>query len=591
MRELFALNKYFLKYKYRFVSGVVFVILANIFAVLPPVVIRTVLDQMYDSITLYNLVNDTALSGTYVSMVMNVVITGGILLIAFALIRGIFMFFMRQTIIVMSRHIEYDQKNEIYDQYQKLDTAFFKTHQTGDLMSRISEDVSRVRMYTGPAIMYTLNLIVLTIMCVWGMFRVNWELSLYALFFLPLLAYSMIKVNAIINFRSGKIQAQLGKLTAMAQESFSGIRVIKSYVQEETVQNDFDRASGAYKESNIALSKVEAMYTPLMGLFIGLSLIVTILVGGRMVINNEITVGNIAEFIVYITMLTFPVSTLGWTSSMVQRAAASQKRLNDFLKIVPELQEPEQGYAEKLRGKIEFRNISFVYPHTGIRSIDKLDLTIEAGEKVAIIGRTGSGKSTLAHLILRMYDPNEGDILIDGRPLRQWDLSSLRGQISYVPQDVFLFSDTINANIAFGSEDETGTDTRAAARTAHIDKEIRSLKDQYHTVVGERGVMLSGGQKQRVSIARALAKPHSVLIMDDSISAVDNTTEHFILNNLEQKLRSQTVVIITHRLFKSWHFDKIIVMEDGKIAEQGSHETLMQKRGFYYEMYQYQMQQ
>lgn len=590
MRELFALNKYFLKYKYRFGWGIFFVILANIFAVLPPVVIRTILDQMYDSITFYNLVKDTALSGTYVSMVMNVVITGGISLIAFALIRGIFMFFMRQTIIVMSRHIEYDQKNEIYDQYQKLDTAFFKTHQTGDLMSRMSEDVSRVRMYTGPAIMYTMNLIVLTVMCVWGMFRVNWELSLYALFFLPLLAYSMIKVNAVINTKSGKIQTQLGKLTAMAQESFSGIRVIKSYVQEETVQSDFEQASKDYKDSNISLSKIEAMYTPLMGLFIGLSLIVTILIGGRMVINNEITVGNIAEFIVYITMLTFPVSTLGWTSSMVQRAAASQKRLNDFLKIRPELQGPENGYAEKLKGKIEFRNISFIYPHTGIRSIDKLDLSIEPGEKVAIIGRTGSGKSTLAHLMLRMYDPNEGDILIDGKPLKDWDLSSLRSQISYVPQDVFLFSDTINANIAFGSDDEAGTDTRKAAETAHIHREIMSLKDQYDTVVGERGVMLSGGQKQRVSIARALAKPHSVLIMDDSISAVDNNTEQFILNNLERDLDSRTVVIITHRLFKSWHFDKIIVMDDGRIAEQGSHEALMQKRGFYYEMYQYQMQ-
>ncbi len=389
MRELFSLNKYFIKYKYRFGLGIFFVIIANVFAVLPPVVIRTVLDQMYNSITFYNLVNDTPLSESYVGLVMNVVITGGVLLIAFALIRGIFMFFMRQTIIVMSRHIEYDQKNEIFDQYQKLDTAFFKTHQTGDLMSRMSEDVSRVRMYTGPAIMYTLNLIVLTIMCVWGMFRVSWELSLYSLFFLPLLAYSMIKVNAIINKRSGKIQAQLGKLTAMAQESFSGIRVIKSYVQENAVQEAFEKESEAYKSSNISLSKVEAMYTPLMGLFIGLSLIVTVFIGGKMVIENQITVGNIAEFIVYITMLTFPVSTLGWTSSIIQRAAASQKRLNDFLKIDTQIENPENGYQEAMQGKIEFKNISFVYPHTGIKSIDKLNLNIEAGQKVAIIGRTG----------------------------------------------------------------------------------------------------------------------------------------------------------------------------------------------------------
>lgn len=591
MKELLSLNKYFSKYKVRFGLGILFVTIANVFAVLPPVVIRSVLDQVYENIDLYRLIGESSLSEVFVKDIMSVVMVSGLILIAFALTRGIFMFFMRQTIIVMSRHIEYDQKNEIYEQYQKLDTAFFKTHQTGDLMSRMSEDVSRVRMYTGPAIMYTMNLIVLTVMSVWGMFRVSWELSLFSLFFLPLLAFSMIKINAIINKRSGKIQAQLGALTSLAQEAFSGIRVIKSYVQEEAMQQDFEAASMRYRKSNIALAKTEAMYTPLMGLFIGLSLIVTIFVGGKMVMADKITVGNIAEFIIYISMLTFPVSTLGWTSSMMQRAAASQKRINDFLNISPEIVSPETAYSAPLKGDIEFNQVSFTYPHTGIKAIDRFNLKIRQGEKVAIIGKTGSGKSTLSHLLFRMYDVQEGSVLVDGVNIRDWDLHSLREQISYVPQEVFLFSDTIEANIAFGAPDNKELQVEAVAKAAHIDREIRGLKDGYQTIVGERGVMLSGGQKQRVSIARALAKKHQVLIMDDSISAVDNTTEQHILANLQANLKEQTVIIITHRIFKNWDFDQIIVMDDGKIIEQGTHTELLAAGGYYAEIYEYQVMQ
>ena len=589
MKELRALNKYFLKYRFRFGLGILFVTISNLFAVLPPVVIRTVIDQVYSNINLYRLVSDTRLNDTYVTLIMKMVMVSGLLLISFALIRGIFMFFMRQTIIVMSRHIEYDQKNEIYDQYQKLSTAFFKSHSTGDLMSRMSEDVSRVRMYTGPAIMYTLNFIVLAILSVCGMFRVDATLAAWSLLPLPLLAFSMIRINKLINKKSSKIQSELGQLTALAQESFSGIRVVKSFVQEKDIQQNFEKASASYRKSTIGLAKTEAWYVPLMGFFIGISLLITILLGGMKVIEGTITVGNIAEFIFYITMLTFPVSTLGWTSSMVQRAAASQKRINEFLQLQPDITSPAQGHEEAMQGDIVFKNVDFVYPHTGIKALSDFNLHIRKGQKVAVLGKTGSGKSTLAHLLLRMYDPTAGSVSVDHVNVTQWDLQSLRRQISYVPQEVFLFSDTISHNIAFAQEQITQEQILHAAKLAHVDKDIQGLKEQYDTVVGERGVMLSGGQKQRVSIARALLKPHQVLILDDSISAVDTTTEQAILRNLKQELKDQTVIIITHRIFKNWDFDQIIVLEDGKISEQGTHEELIQQRGFYYDLYQYQV--
>ncbi|RQO30690.1 ABC transporter [Taibaiella sp. KBW10] len=589
MKELRALNKFFLKYKYRLGLGILFVTISNFFAVLPPVIIRTVIDQVYSNITLYRLVSDTKLNNDYMRLIMKMVMVGGLLLITFALIRGVFMFFMRQTIIVMSRHIEYDQKNEIYEQYQRLSTSFFKSQSTGDLMSRMSEDVSRVRMYTGPAIMYTLNFIVLTILSIWGMFRVDVMLSLCSLIPLPLLAFSMIRINGLINKKSSKIQAQLGKLTALAQESFSGIRVIKSFVQEDVIQDNFETASKAYRKSTIGLAKTEAWYTPLMGFFIGISLLITILLGGMKVINGAITVGNIAEFIFYITMLTFPVSTLGWTSSMIQRAAASQKRINEFLVLQPEIQSPAEGRTDAVEGAISFKHVDFVYPHTGIKALSDLSLEIKKGQKIAILGKTGSGKSSLAHLLLRMYDTTAGTVSIDGTDVKEWDLERLRKQISYVPQEVFLFSDTIARNIAFGVDEVTKGKVQHAAQLAHVDKDIMGLREQYDTVVGERGVMLSGGQKQRVSIARALLKPHEILILDDSISAVDTTTEQAILRNLKAALKDKTVLIITHRIFKNWDFDQIVVLDDGKIAEIGTHDALMLRKGFYYDLYQYQV--
>ncbi|HTO15898.1 MAG TPA: ABC transporter ATP-binding protein [Edaphocola sp.] len=589
MKELLSLNKYLIKYKYRLGLGVIFVTSANVFAVLPPVIVRNVLDEMYSAIDRYKLIADSAISNLYIDQVMQIVMTNGLLLLAFAVIRGVLMFFMRQTIIVMSRHIEYDMKNEIYNKYQSLDTAFFKSHQTGDLMSRISEDVSRVRSYLGPAIMYTLNVTVLATMAIWGMLRVNVTLTIYALFFIPLLAISMIKINQIINKRSSKIQAQLGVLTSKAQETFSGIRVIKSYVQEKSVQTNFERYCRAYRRSNINLAKTEAMYTPLMGIFIGLSLIITIYIGGKMVIEGLITVGNIAEFIIYISMLTFPVSTLGWVSTIIQRAAVSQKRINDFLKIEPTIQNNIAATNKDLEGKIVFENVSFTYPHTGIQALKNFNLSIEPHQKIAIIGKTGSGKSTLAHLLYRMYDVENGAIFIDNENIKNWDIDALRGQMSYVPQEVFLFSNTIAANIGFGEDQLNIAEIREAAKTAHVHKEIENLSDKYETIVGERGVMLSGGQKQRVSIARALAKDHKLIILDDCISAVDNDTEQHILANLKKNLDQKTLIIITHRIFRNWDFDKIIVLDEGTISEEGTHEELMKLKGFYYDMYQYQI--
>jgi len=588
MKHLAALNKYLLRYKWRLLLGMLFVSISNVFAVIPPVIIRNVIDRVQANITGYRLVADTMVAELFRSYIFNLVLQSGVILLALALARGIFMFFMRQTIIVMSRHIEYDLKNDIYNHYQELNTQFYKTRNTGDLMNRISEDVSRVRMYIGPAIMYTTNLVVLTIMCLWNMMRVSPMLTFYVILPLPFLALSIYLVNRIIFKKSEKIQSQLSDMTTIAQESYSGIRVIKSFVQEKAMMGFFNAKSEDYKKSAINLSLTEAVFIPAMNLFIGLSILSTVLIGGYYAMQGTISAGNIAEFILYITMLMFPMMAIGWVASIVQRAGASQKRINEFLDSKPEIFNQPGSIKEKLHGDINFDRVSFTYKHTGIQALDNFSLDIKAGEKIAIIGKTGSGKSTLVHLLLRMYDANEGTVRMDGRPVAAYDLQTLRTSIAYAPQEAMLFSDTVYNNIRFGSADATEAEIRESARLADFEKDVAVLKDGYETIIGERGVMLSGGQKQRLVLARALVKDSPLLLLDESLSAVDTQTEQNILINLKPYIKDKTVIVITHRIFTGWDFDKIIVLDNGHIAEQGTHSELMQLNKRYARLYRHQ---
>lgn len=522
---------------------------------------------------------------------LQVVIIFGVTILVLALLRGFFMFLMRQTVIVMSRHIEYDQKNEVFAHYQVLDASFYKTHSTGDLMSRIAEDVSRVRMFTGPAIMYFVNLVTLISLSVFFMVKRNPELTLYVLAPLPLLAIIIYFVNTIIHKRSEALQATLGQLTTNAQQSYSGIRVIKSFVQEKANFDFFKKNSEQYRKQATDLAKVEALYFPSMTLLIGLSTLLTIMIGGIYYIRGSVGLDVIVEFIIYINMLTFPVSAIGWTASMIQRASASQKRLNEFLNTEPSIKNSALSKKVKLSGGVKLENVDFTYSHTGVKAIKNFNLHIRPGEQIAVVGRTGSGKTTLAQLLMRMFDVNLGEISFDGTNIKDIDVAELRKQISYVPQDGFLFSDTIENNIAFGSKERNLDKVKYSADLAVIHKDIESFPKGYDTEIGERGVMLSGGQKQRISIARALMKDAPILILDDCLSAVDAKTEKQITGNLKEYLQGKTSIMITHRIFSLLNFDKIIVMEEGKIMEEGRHEELLQKKGTYYAMYQRQQQE
>jgi len=604
MKQLKSLNKYFWKYKWLFFWGMVFTILSNYFRILAPQVTKYVLNTVEVSLSHGKQVVSKA--ATHYDPLVTVfldqlrsdnasyktkILYSGIVLLVLALISGLFLFLMRQTIIVMSRHIEFDQKNEIFKHYQQLDTHFYKTHNTGDLMSRISEDVSRVRMYVGPAVMYLINLAATIGFSVTYMLNENKELTLYVLAPLPLLAITIYYVNTIINRKADKIQALLSDLTTNAQESYSGIRVIKSFVQEKAMLGFFDKNSEDYRTHSISLAKTEAMYFPFMGLMIGLSTLLTIMIGGIYVINGSISIGVIGEFIMYVLLLTFPVSAIGWTASMIQRAATSQRRINEFLHTKPTIQNEKNSKEIILKGSIEFKNVDFIYPHTGIHAIKDFSMIIHKGEKVAIIGKTGSGKSTIAQLMLRMYDPQKGNIFYDGISIKQIDLKTLRSQISYVPQDVFLFSDSIENNIGFALQNPPKEKVKKAAASAVVAREIHSFPEKYETLIGERGVTLSGGQKQRISIARALIKEHEITVFDDCLSAVDAKTENEIIGHLYEYLHNKTAVIITHRIFSLFSFDKIIVLEDGAIAEQGTHQSLLEKNGLYAEMYRHQQEQ
>ena len=612
MRHLRALNKYFWKYRVRLGIGALFIIISNYFAVLAPQVTSFIIDHVQKSLdAIQGTVRDAENSNRkYDWLVLNfidwveqnfserkdlstVVILCGVTILLLALLRGFFMFLMRQTIIVMSRHIEYDQKNEVFQHYQQLDTNFYKTHSTGDLMSRMSEDVARVRMFTGPAIMYLINLVALISLSLFYMLQANKMLTLYVLSPLPVLAVTIYYVNSLINKRSERLQALLANLTTNAQESYSGIRVIKSFVQEKAMLGFFDKNSEDYKKNAIGLSKIESLYFPAMALLIGLSTLLTIMIGGYYYINypGEMSLGTITEFVIYINMLTFPVSAIGWTASMIQRAAASQKRLNEFLHTKPAIHDEPLAKKIKVDGNIQFQNVDFTYSHTGIEALKNFSLSIKKGEKVAIIGRTGSGKSTVAQLLLRMYDVKSGKIEYDGTDIKEMDLHSLREQISYVPQDVFLFSDTVANNISFGLKKDNRVDVEKAALQASVHRDIIGFSEKYDTMIGERGVTLSGGQKQRISIARALIKDHGLVIFDDCLSAVDAKTENEIIGNLYRYLENRTAIIITHRIFSLFHFDKIVVIEDGQIVEQGTHEQLMGLNGYYTELYNRQQQQ
>jgi ATP-binding cassette subfamily B multidrug efflux pump len=512
----------------------------------------------------------------------------GFIIIASSLLKGLFMFFMRQTIIVASRQMEYDMKNEIFAQYQKLSLSFYKRNKTGDLMNRISEDVSRVRMYLGPAIMYTFNVGITLFLIVPIMFYWSPRLTLYVLAPLPILAASIYYVSKKINQKSEKVQRQLSTISSFVQESFSGIRVLKAYVREDKSLSDFSEEANHYFDRNKELFRINALFFPLMILLIGISTILTIFIGGQETIAGKISPGVIAQFIIYVNMLTWPVASIGWVTSLVQRAAASQERINEFLKIEPEIVNPTNEDFN-FQGNIEFKNVSFHYPDTGIQALKDVSFSLEAGKSLAIVGKTGSGKSTIANLVARLYDIDSGELLVDGQNIEKVNLNRLRQSIGYVPQEAFLFSTDIAQNISFGIDDNSMELVIEAAKNAHLHENIIEFPEGYQTKVGERGVTLSGGQKQRLSIARAIIKKPPVLIFDDCLSAVDTETEEKILSNLKNLINQRTSLIISHRVSSVKNADLIIVLEDGKIIEQGKHADLMQLKGYYHNMYEQQL--
>lgn len=589
MKELSYLNKYFYKYKWRLIPGVLFVIISNFFGILPAKVIREAFDLVKENIDLYKLYNDFDSQAAIFSTIGKSLLYFGIIVLVLALLRGIFLFLMRQCIIVVSRYIEYDLKNEIYQHYQSLDFAFFRKNNTGDLMNRATEDVNQVRNYLGPAIMYTINTVTLSVMIIYAMYDVNAKLATYALLPIPIISLLILFINKIINQRSTRIQAQLSKLSSFVQETFSGIRVIKTYVQEQNKIDEFVKESNTYRKSALDLVRVQAIFFPLIIFLVGFSTIITVYIGGIEVNNGNITAGNIAEFIIYVNQLTFPAMALAWVTSLIQRAAASQKRINEFLNTKSEI--TNGSLRRSLSGDIELRNVSFTYPDTGIKALDNINLTVKAGQTVAIIGKTGSGKSTLANLLMRMYDADQGDIRYDGINIKEYDYRNLRKQIGFVPQQVFLFSDTITNNIAFGLDKFTTEQIEQAAKEAAVYDNIKAFEHGFETHIGERGITLSGGQKQRVSIARALVKNPEILIFDDCLSAVDTKTEEEILHNLSRIMQNKTSIFIAHRISTIKNADHIIVLDNGKIIEEGNHETLLALNGEYAELYDKQLLQ
>lgn len=590
MKELKHLNKYLYKYKHLLILGFIFLVTSNYFGIWPAKVVRYAIDYVTDSFKVYRQFEGSSISDPlFDQLEVGVLILGG-LMILMALLRGFFLFLVRQTIIVMSRKIEYDLKNEVFEQYQNLPLSFYRKNNTGDLMNRISEDVNKVRMYLGPGIMYGINLLVLFPMVIYEMLKVNVELTIYALLPLPILSLSIYFVNNVINQRSQKIQESLSDLSTSVQEAFSGIRVLKAFVREQDSVNQFDKESKTYRHRSLRLTFVNALFFPLIMALIGMSIILTIYIGGSQVIKGEITYGNIAEFVIYVNMLTWPVTALGWITSINQRAAASQKRINQFLKEKNNIQSTEE-LEKDIQGDLSFKEVSFVYPDSGIKALDKISFDVKAGESLAIIGTTGSGKSTVANLMLRLYDSTEGSISIDGNDIKAFNISNLRSQMGYVPQEVFLFSDTIENNISFGTDKISLDQVVQASKDADLYDNITDFPQGLQTVLGERGITLSGGQKQRASIARAIVRNPKVLILDDALSAVDTNTENTILNSLARIMKGRTSVIISHRVSSAKLADKIIVLDDGKIIEQGTNDSLLAKGGVYKELHDKQLKQ
>lgn len=582
MKELSYLNKYFVKYKYSFSLGILITIIAQIFSLFTPKLISKSLNaiEKFDKLSEVEKVSEVIINSYRQDLIHNV-----LLIIGTTIVAGFLTFLMRQTLIVMSRHIEFDLKNEVFRQYENLSQNFYKQNRTGDLMNRISEDVSKVRMYVGPAVMYTINTFIRFAIVILYMYNVSPLLTLYTILPLPILSYCIFKLSSEINKRSTTFQQYLSKVSSFSQEIFSGIRVIKANSLENQHQNNMVNLAEESKRKSLDLAKVQSLFGPLMIALIGISNLVVIYFGGVMYINGTIpNIGTIAEFILYVNMLTWPVASLGWVSSMVQEAEASQKRLNEFLKIEPEIKNNNPDSSD-IQGSIAFENVNYTYEDTNIEALKNVTFTVKKGETLAILGKTGSGKSTILSLISRLYDVTDGKITIDGNEISTLNLNDLRNNIGIVPQDAFLFSDTIKNNIKFGNQNATDEQVIEAAKNAVVHDNIIAFNKQYDTILGERGITLSGGQKQRVSIARAIIKNPAILLFDDCLSAVDTETEETILNNLFEICKDKTTIIVSHRVSSAKNADKIIILEDGKIIQQGSHNQLINQEGYYASLY------
>lgn len=578
MKELRYLNKYLYKYRTKLIWGLLITVVARIFSLVAPRLIGNSLTAVENYLEA-----ETADFG----LIKEILLTNILIIIGTTLASGFFTFLMRQTIINVSRYIEFDLKNEVFWHYQRLTQRFYKNNRTGDLMNRISEDVSKVRMYVGPALMYSINTVALFVIVISYMISIAPILTLYTVLPLPILSITIYKLSRIINQKSALVQEMLSKMSSFAQESFSGIAIIKSYNLQGQSSSDFtDLASETY-DKNMDLVKVQAWFFPLMILLIGCSNLIVIFVGGNQYINGQLEIGVLAEFIIYVNMLTWPVAVVGWITSIVQQAEASQKRINAFLEEQPEIISGK-GVFSPIQGTIEFKNVSLQYPETGIKALDQVNLTIPAGSTLGIIGNIGSGKSTLLDTLVRLYDPSEGSILIDGHDLKTFQLEELRSAVGYVPQNAFLFSEQIEENIRFGNPEASQEAIREAAQKSAVHDNITQFKEGYKTLLGERGVTLSGGQIQRVSIARALIKDPQILLLDDCLSAVDTDTEEEILKHLKSVSKNKTTLIVSHRISSLKHADQIVVFENGKIVQQGKHADLIEVGGYYKDLFEIQ---